>query len=576
MNISFKSIELEGFQSIENALVDLSSQGVVLVKGINNYEGNASSNGSGKSSIFEGILYALYGRTSSGIIDPSNRYLNKGCLVKLDFSVDDRNYTVIRTIKNEKYGTKLILYRDLDDISGRNKTDTEKMIKNDILKIDMDVFLSTIFLSQGFSGKISSLTPSGRKERIETLTDTISLVDDFKNKLSSIKNKHTGNLNEYKRNKSYNEGLRDNISLQIDNIMKDIQLAGSDISDCNVNEVESKIEELDIKINTINNKINEVKNNIYMKDKELSRIKSDNYNSERNLDKYKKLILSMNSDKSKVCPTCGQEINNLKYNELLNEYSLEVSSLKKNIIDNNDKITDVENEISNLNNIVNKYNDGLNNFKSIKLELCDKLLEIKSYKNISRDKEKVVSLKENLVDINKKLLDIDKSISDEELMVEVSNHCLGLISKQFRGYILQEIINFMNSRLLDYSGYLFSESTEVIKLVVDSSKLDIYLGDVLYDTLSGGEKKKVDIALVLAQRDLALNIAGFSCNILILDEVMENLDETSTNCSLNLLMEASADIESMFIISHNNYSIQSDSIITIEKDNTRMSKISIS
>ena len=116
----------------------------------------------------------------------------------------------------------------------------------------------------------------------------------------------------------------------------------------------------------------------------------------------------------------------------------------------------------------------------------------------------------------------------------------------------------------------------MIKLVVDSSKLDIYLGDVLYDTLSGGEKKKVDIALVLAQRDLALNIAGFSCNILILDEVMENLDETSTNCSLNLLMEASADIESMFIISHNNYSIQSDSIITIEKDNTRMSKISIS
>ena len=55
MNIIFNSLEINDFQSIGHANIDLDNLGICVVKGINNYEDNTSSNGSGKSSIFEAL-----------------------------------------------------------------------------------------------------------------------------------------------------------------------------------------------------------------------------------------------------------------------------------------------------------------------------------------------------------------------------------------------------------------------------------------------------------------------------------------------------------------------------------------
>ena len=67
MYLKFLRVDASGFQSLERAKVDLCNRGVVLVRGENQWEENSKSNGSGKSSIFEAILWALYGKTSSGI-----------------------------------------------------------------------------------------------------------------------------------------------------------------------------------------------------------------------------------------------------------------------------------------------------------------------------------------------------------------------------------------------------------------------------------------------------------------------------------------------------------------------------
>ena len=60
MNLQFSSIDIENFRSIKEMKVDLSNQGIVIVKGVNEYEDKATSNGSGKSSVFESIIFALF------------------------------------------------------------------------------------------------------------------------------------------------------------------------------------------------------------------------------------------------------------------------------------------------------------------------------------------------------------------------------------------------------------------------------------------------------------------------------------------------------------------------------------
>lgn len=57
MNIKFKNLKLYNFFSFEEAEIDLTTSGYILVSGINNNQDDmAKSNGSGKSSIWEAII----------------------------------------------------------------------------------------------------------------------------------------------------------------------------------------------------------------------------------------------------------------------------------------------------------------------------------------------------------------------------------------------------------------------------------------------------------------------------------------------------------------------------------------
>ena len=99
MDIRFKELDIENFRSINKAHIVLENQGTVIVRGINEYEDNATSNGSGKSSIFEAIVFALFEETSSGEKDVANRIINNGFCINLKLEIDGIEYTIVRESK---------------------------------------------------------------------------------------------------------------------------------------------------------------------------------------------------------------------------------------------------------------------------------------------------------------------------------------------------------------------------------------------------------------------------------------------------------------------------------------------
>lgn len=102
-----------------------------------------------------------------------------------------------------------------------------------------------------------------------------------------------------------------------------------------------------------------------------------------------------------------------------------------------------------------------------------------------------------------------------------------------------------------------------------NNKLSVTLDNRDYQTFSGGEKRKIDLALALAQRDLALSISGTSSNILILDEIFDNLDETAISSVSNMFSKVSTEIDSMFVITHMpsvNLAYDITLVVTKEKD----------
>ena len=57
------SLSLRNFLSFSKAKIDLADRGVILVIGRTNGENATSSNGAGKSSIWDAIVWCLYGKT---------------------------------------------------------------------------------------------------------------------------------------------------------------------------------------------------------------------------------------------------------------------------------------------------------------------------------------------------------------------------------------------------------------------------------------------------------------------------------------------------------------------------------
>ena len=67
MHVEFKRLHLHNFLSFGDAELAFNDDGFIKVSGINeNPDDNAGSNGSGKSSLWEGIIWVITGETIRG------------------------------------------------------------------------------------------------------------------------------------------------------------------------------------------------------------------------------------------------------------------------------------------------------------------------------------------------------------------------------------------------------------------------------------------------------------------------------------------------------------------------------
>lgn len=647
MNLKFLSIELESFRSIDRAQINLEDQGTVIVKGINEYEDNATSNGSGKSSIFEGIIYSLFEETSSGEKDVENRIIGNGFKLKLELEIDGIKYTIYREGKNGK--SSVLLYKDNIDISARNKTDTNKLILG-LLGISKSIFLDTIFLSQNAVTNLASLQPTARRERLEVLTNTDNTINKFKDKIKDQQIKYEADrvdivseINKMEGNKQALTSQKSQIKLKIDEINSEIERlkALGDLKQIEL-DLENKNQELknqDLEIDKANQLVTDKENEIENLRKESQEDLDKKAEIDKQIldinDQYTRTEAGLNRDRllihlkeeeiekinkeikkiknSDTCPTCGRKYDNF------NEEHLQITIKEKNL------------EIDNLNNIINECNSNINEFEKQLKEIQNKKDDIEEKaklinknvedrnKNIEKEetqrkilinnvkletnkkesiqheinilqskKEQILKTEINnkeefekmIEDIDKQLLELTDSINIKQTeLTECDNtinsikHMLQLITKEFRTYLLKNSLKYLNKVLSEYSNQLFSNDGDIISISEDDTKLDIKLGNATYESLSGGEKTRVNIALLLAQKSLAGIIGNMNCNMIILDEILGYCDSKAETKVIDLINKELESLESIYMVSHKEIPIGYDSEIIVVKDKNGLSRI---
>ena len=139
-----------------------------------------------------------------------------------------------------------------------------------------------------------------------------------------------------------------------------------------------------------------------------------------------------------------------------------------------------------------------------------------------------------------------------------------MITRDFRGYLLKNVIQFIDSKAKEYCEDVFDNKN--IDFILDGNNIDIRYCGKQYEACSGGEKQKVDLIVQFAIRDMLCKFLDFSSSIIVLDEIFDNLDSVGCERIINLISRKLVDIQSIFIITHHNdLQIPEDNRITVTK-----------
>jgi DNA repair exonuclease SbcCD ATPase subunit len=140
---------------------------------------------------------------------------------------------------------------------------------------------------------------------------------------------------------------------------------------------------------------------------------------------------------------------------------------------------------------------------------------------------------------------------DVEYYESLNRHC-SYIGKSYtdrsriKSYVFAEHVPFINSRL---NHYLDVFGLDVKIELTDS--LGVTSNFWSYDFQSGGERKRTDVAFMLAAFDFHEQVYGRQCNVLVLDEVDGRLDDDGIDSLTNIIKNELANrVETILIVSH--------------------------
>jgi len=133
--------------------------------------GIIGKNGIGKSTIFEAILFALYGelktKGSKDLIRNSSVSEKEPVSVSLEFEFDGFNYKVVREFRGKALSANAKFYKNEELITTGAKEVTNSIVK--LVKMSKDAFMHTLFASQKELTSLSNLKPEDRKKMIRKL-----------------------------------------------------------------------------------------------------------------------------------------------------------------------------------------------------------------------------------------------------------------------------------------------------------------------------------------------------------------------------------------------------------------------
>lgn len=569
--ILFNELAIRDFGPIQEAMIPLTKQGLVLISGENKDTAAATSNGSGKSHLFKALGWALFGKTIDR--DESDVVRNGAANAVVAVSWTDGKSTWVLERKKGK-GAKLILTQDGHDISGTIPETEAEVIR--ILGLDWQTWRNTVLYGQGDTVRFADNTSSDSDRK--AILKRILRMEVLDKALKVAREASAGKGREVAERRARAQVIQarmdelaadEALSQQVPQLEAEIKEAEKAAR--RASKIKPILKQAKVHLEDMNEKLRE------MQDKErteqirvqteAAKLKAEASSLDRDA---ARAAAALNQLKGGACPTCGAPADSKhvkgKQAELQAEYTRcsegaadarESATLMLREAVARDELADVktyqtsveswQKDVTRLTAEEATANSAAKRAVSLKSQLQGILHKL------SNDRNKFEQLETELAALNAEADALETEARHTDFWAKgfsnqgLPSHLMDSIAPQ-----LADRANHYLEILTDGDIRVKMDTQTAIKTgeLRDKFSISWVIEGQNGTTPSGGQRKKIAIAVDLALMDLVAAREKASIDLLMLDEVLDGLDEAGKSRIIDLLQELRKSRGTIMVVSH--------------------------
>ena len=560
--IKIKNLTVRNFMSVGNQTqaIDFDRGQLTLVLGENLDLGGDDSgarNGTGKTTIINGLSYAIYGQALTNIKRDNliNKINSKGMLVTVTFEKNGIEYHIERGRKPNllKFSINGQEQEQSDqDESQGDSRETQKAIE-ELFGMTHEMFKHLVALNT-YTEPFLSMKAADQRAIIEELLGITLLsekAEQLKEQIKFSKDAITTENTKIETIKVSNARIVQSIEA-----LERKERIWNETKDQTVKDLKlsiGKLEKIDIEAEIAAHKCWEEYNKKKTRKEEaerwIAKIIADNEKQEKLIEKLKKEIESLKDHK---CYACGQDVHDDRQAEILQQKENLLKETALQILANLSQEEEHQNTLKEIGELENcpitqydKIEEAYNHrstVENLQKDLTTKQSEINPYT------EQIEELKNSAVqEIDWEMLNELTRVKDhQEFLYKLLTSKDSFVRKR----IIDQNLAFLNQRLTYYLDKI--GLPHIVEFQNDLSVIITQLGqDLDFDNLSRGERNRLILSLSWAFRDVWENLYH-PINLLFIDELVDSgMDASGVESSIAVLKKMTRERnKNVFLISH--------------------------
>lgn len=541
-----------------------------------------AANGSGKSSILDALTFVLFGKPYrdiklSELVNTSN---GKGLEATCEFKIGTDLYMIRR-------GLKPAIFEIYKNGKEMDMLSTKKLNQDEIdklLGINLRLFKNIVAVAVTNNRPFLSL-PIGDKR---ALIENIFNIDVLGSMCKDVKKRKTVNNTELDLKTTERRGvvnsIEDNESY-IENMRRYIA-SFNEVKDANLKTIRENIDKYRKEIDRRTKNLAIAESKIKELTEEIGAVPDRSVGESLNMEigKVQSIIDNINSTlsklkKSRLCPVCNSPLDEGHARKHIEGMLAEKKAMEKEtlpgLMERYRAYSDTVKAYQEKQSFIQTIRDKARTEEITRLTLETELNKAKQ--NLEKESGKacpasVDSYVEKLNALRAQSEELSKDIDALTEKILIDTQLIKILGDDgIKSYFFKKLIKVLNKSVNEYLTKFELKNTTIEFDETMAETMTTNLVPRTYSSYSSGERTRIDMSILLAFFDISRQISNWSCNLLFIDELLDqNIDQSGIEqfvSTLYNLIQLNKKKLGIYIISHklSELKIQITSTIEIKK-----------